>query len=259
MKPVIITVFTDKEMGYKGNPAAIVLSKELMEEEQMQQQAAKLDLPATSFVYIDNNGNNHVRWFAPDAEINLCGHGAAAAGIFLAGYQKKKDVTLYYKGGDIKVTVLKENFSMTLDGISTSRLLPECPLPIKEGLGIPVLAIYETANKHLIITDSESTVKNMRPDFERLRDSEIFGYAVTAPGDKVDFVSRTLVPHVKQLEDYATGSSHAMLVPYWSERLHKKEMLAHQLSKRGGRFTTKIHGNKVVLSGAYEIIDQVLS
>jgi len=259
MKPVIIAVFTDKERDYKGNPAAIVLTRELMEDEQMQKQAAKLDLPATSFIYVDNNGNNHVRWFAPDEEINLCGHGAAAAGIFLAGYLKKKEIALLYKEGEIKVSVSKDNFSMTLDGISTSRLLPECPLPIKEGLGIPVLAIYETANKHLIITDSESTVKNMQPDFERLRDSEIFGYAVTAPGDRVDFVSRTLVPHVRQLEDYATGSSHAMLVPYWSQKLHKNEMVAHQLSKRGGRFNTKIHGDKVVLSGAFEIIKEGLS
>ena len=259
MEPVIIAVFTDKEMGYKGNPAGVVLSKELIEDEQMLQQAAKLNLPATSFIYVDDNGNNHVRWFAPDAEINLCGHGAAAAGIFLAGYLKQEEITLFYQEGQIKVTVLKDTFTMTLNGIAVSGLLPECPLPIKEGLGIPVLAIYETANKHLIITDSETSVKNMRPDFERLRDSEIFGYAVTAPGDKVDFVSRTLVPHVKQLEDHATGSSHAMLVPYWSEKLHKNEMVAHQLSKRGGRFKTKIDGDKVVLSGSFETIKPGLS
>jgi len=253
MNPIIISVFTAKNLGYEGNPAAVVLTRKPLEDQEMQQQAAKLGIPATSYIFIDKNENCHVRWFAPDEEINLCGHGAAAAGIFLSKYLKKPEITLHYKGGEIIVKVSKDTFSMRLEAIPVLKLLPECPLPLKEGLGIPILAIYETGNKHLILTDSESSVKNMNPDFKRLRDSEIFGYAITAPGDKVDFVSRTLIPHVSQLEDFATGSSHAMLVPFWSDKLNKSEMVADQLSKRGGRFISSISGNEVVLSGEFEM------
>lgn len=253
MKPSIIAVFTSKKLGYKGNPAAVVLTKIPLETQDMQDQAAKLGMPATSFIYLDKEGKSNVRWFAPDAEIELCGHGAAAAGIFMSQYQKQSEITLLYKEGEIKLKVSDDNFGMIMETIPVIKPLSECPLPIKEGLGIPVLAIYETANKHLILTDSESSVKNMNPDFKRLRDSEIFGYAITAAADKVDFVSRTLVPHVGQLEDFATGSSHAMLVPFWANKLGKSEMVSDQLSERGGRFISTILGNKVLLSGEFEI------
>ncbi|MBI0397391.1 MAG: PhzF family phenazine biosynthesis protein [Cytophagales bacterium] len=252
MEPVVISVFTSRELGFTGNPAAIFLCDKMLGTEDMQQKATVIGLPATTFVNIDEEGRCNVRWFAPDAEINLCGHGAAAAGIFLSDYLNKKDTVLYYNGGEIVVTVEEETFYMSLGAIPVIRELPRCPEPIREGLGIPVLGVFETANKHLILTDSATSVKHMNPDYARLRDSEIFGYAITAPGDKVDFVSRTLVPHVSQLEDYATGSSHAMLVPFWAERLKKNEMVADQLSDRGGRFYTKINGKEVTLSGQYE-------
>ncbi len=94
----------------------------------------------------------------------------------------------------------------------------------------------------------------MRPDFAKLRESEIFGYAVTAPGDQVDFVSRTIVPHVQQLEDHATGSSHAALTPFWAERLNKNQMQALQLSRRGGRFVCSLEGDQVTLEGKFSVL-----
>src|SRR5690606_22536564 len=112
----------------------------------------------------------------------------------------------------------------------------------------------ETGNKHLLITDRESSLRNMEPDFEWLRKSDIFGYAITAPGDQVDFVSRSLVPHVLQLEDHATGSSHAILTPYWAGKLNKQSMKSLQLSPRGGAFHCAILEGKVRLSGEYEIL-----
>ncbi len=126
------------------------------------------------------------------------------------------------------------------------------PNSISDGLGIPLLAMYETGNKHIVLAESETAIRNMVPNFEALRHSEIFGYAVTAPGDRIDFVSRTLVPHVQQLEDHATGSSHAMLAPFWSDRLNKKKMTAHQLSPRGGAFDINLVDGKLILRGEFE-------
>jgi len=90
--------------------------------------------------------------------------------------------------------------------------------------------------------------------FALLRTSEIFGYAVTALGDESDFVSRTLVPHVHQLEDPATGSSHAALAPFWSKRLNKSKMTAYQLSSRGGKFNIRLENNLVNLSGEFQCL-----
>ena len=89
------------------------------------------------------------------------------------------------------------------------------------------------------------------PNSENLRNSV---YSVTALGDEVDFVSRTLIPHVQQLEDPATGSSHAALTPFWRERLKKDRMVAHQLSKRGGKFVCEMENEQVKLTGSFSML-----
>lgn len=254
----IISVFTDHSRGFQGNPAACVYLDSPMGETEMKAIAKQLKMPATSFIWQEGNKEGHeIRWFAPDGEIDLCGHGSAAAAVYLgARFNTHKPIHLTYKTGEMAVSWNKdETFSVELEPIPVGKEI-DTPEAIQAGLGIPILGMYETENKHLILTDRESSVKNMQPDFERLRESDIFGYAITAQGDAVDFVSRTLVPHVLQLEDHATGSSHAILVPFWANRLEKDRMTALQLSPRGGAFHCALKEGRVVLTGKYEILNQ---
>ncbi|EON79032.1 putative isomerase yddE, PhzC-PhzF family [Lunatimonas lonarensis] len=252
----VYAVFTDPLRGFKGNPAAVVESETPIPAADMQQLAALLGQPATTFLVrsVDNPSRFDVRWFAPDEEIGLCGHGAAAAGAYLGQkYAGLNRFELVYGSGEMEVRFQQPGMvSLLLQAIPIKQEIP-VPRAIKEGLGIPILAMYETGNKHLIRTDLEESVRTMVPDFERLRDADLFGYAVTAPGIEVDFVSRTLVPHVQQLEDYATGSSHAMLASYWGKQLNKSSLLAHQLSSRGGAFRIQLTDNTVELTGHFLI------
>ena len=96
-----INAFTHAGKDLKGNPCAVIETFKPLSEERMSEIAKELNQPATAFLFKKSPYNYDVRWFAPDAEINLCGHGAAAAGIFLAGHQKQKEITLFYKGGQI--------------------------------------------------------------------------------------------------------------------------------------------------------------
>ncbi|PCI92833.1 hypothetical protein COB11_06470 [Candidatus Aerophobetes bacterium] len=50
-------------------------------------------------------------------------------------------------------------------------------------------------------------------------------------------------------EDPVTGFSHCILAPYWSKKLNKTEMLAHQASKRGGTIHVNLKGKRVLLTG----------
>lgn len=63
---------------------------------------------------------------------------------------------------------------------------------------------------------------------------EPFAFIVTSRGNKYDFVSRFFAPNAGIIENPVTGSSHSTLIPFWSERLSKDEMVAAQLSARGG-------------------------
>lgn len=254
----LIEVFDDPAQGFKGNTTTVVWLDHELDEAKMQSIAADFNQPATTFLWKNPADKEHefrVRWFAPDAEIGLCGHGSLAAIVFLSVKRAVKGtVTLCFAEGQLEGSLQEDgSCSMTLDGIPVLSE-DEIPPKLEEGLGIKVKAYYSTPNKNIVLAESEEAVRQMQPNFEKLRELAAFGYAVTAAADQVDFVSRTLVPHVQQLEDPATGSSHAALAPFWSKKLGKNQMTAHQLSKRGGKFKCEMLGNNVRLSGMYQIL-----
>ena len=72
----------------------------------------------------------------------------------------------------------------------------------------------------------------------------------TAPGSASDIVSRVFVPAWGLPEDSVTGSAHAVLAPFWAERLGRTSFTAHQASTRGGDLTLRLDGDRVWLGGA---------
>ena len=102
----------------------------------------------------------------------------------------------------------------------------------------------------MAVLPNEAAVKNLLPDMAILRNIAHRGIVVTAPGENVDFVSRTFYPQ-KTLtkEDAVTGASHCLLVPYWAKRLNKNTLTARQLSARGGLLKCKLNNDRVLLSG----------
>lgn len=254
----LIQVFDDPAQGFKGNTSTVVWLEEALDADRMQAIAADFNQPATTFLWKSEQrtaAEFNVRWFAPDAEIGLCGHGSLAAIVYLSSQRAVKErITLHFPEGKLQGEMKDEqSASIMLDAIPVLAE-EDTPEVLEAGLGIVVKACYATTNKHILLVEHEEALRNMKPDFAKLRASDIFGYAVTAPGDQVDFVSRTLVPHVQQLEDPATGSSHAALVPFWSKRLGKTHMTAHQLSKRGGKFSCELSDDQVILSGQFSIL-----
>jgi PhzF family phenazine biosynthesis protein len=246
----IVAVFERPEMGLSGNTAAVIQLEHSLENVEMQRIASNLNQPATAFLWpADNPGSRHVRWFAPDAEIDLCGHGTLAATAIL-----KTKVVLYSKNHTLSGKVLGDNYAeMQLQAIPVIDK-EEIPEGLEKALGVPILSYYRTSNKDIVLLEREEDVHGMQPDFHSLRQIDVFGYAVTAAGKSCDFVSRTLVPHVRQLEDHATGSSHAALTPFWGNILKKDSLTAIQLSQRGGFFNCHLSGNQVTLAGHYSVL-----
>ncbi|QCK15326.1 PhzF family phenazine biosynthesis protein [Mangrovivirga cuniculi] len=245
----IISAFTDKK-DLKGNTTAVVHINVPLKEKQMQEYARILNQPATTFIYHDEfNEEFHLRWFAPDAEIDLCGHGAFGAVAFLL--DEPGTVELNYAGGIINgERYLNDECSIELAGIESEHA--SIPKGLEEALGVDIESYFKTNNKHVVVLDSEKRLAKMKPNFELLRKIKVFGYAVTAPGDQVDFVSRTIVPHVEALEDQATGSSHAALFPFWAKNLKTDTLKAHQLSQRGGYFKGYVNDGRVLIRSCYK-------
>jgi len=248
----IVTVFHDIAKNLKGNTAAVLELNSDLGEDNYSALAEEFNQPATSFIRKEKEGHYQVRWFAPDSEIGLCGHGSLAIAAYLKEVKGEDKGILHFKDGTIEVGFNGEHYYLWMDPIEVIAH-KAAPKGLAKALGTDIIDYFTTANKNIVLVANEETLANLKPDFPAMAKLEPFGYSVSAPGDKSDFVSRTFVPKVKQLEDHATGSSHALLTPFWSERLMKNEMTAFQLSPRGGSFICEIHLNKVLLKGQAKI------
>ena len=71
----------------------------------------------------------------------------------------------------------------------------------------------------------------------------------TAPGTETDVVSRAFAPGAGIDEDPVTGSAHAVIASYWTERLGRTRFTAFQASARGGRLECTVAGDRVILGG----------
>ena len=129
------------------------------------------------------------------------------------------------------------------------RLLEDLDLSkLHEALGKKPIKVY-TYRDLIAIYDNEDEIRSISPDMEKLKQLEFPSVVVTSIGRDVDFVSRNFAPRLGIPEDPVTGSTHCELIPYWSDQLNKKEMIAHQLSERGGRIYCTNNRDRVSIGG----------
>ena len=98
-------------------------------------------------------------------------------------------------------------------------------------------------------SNDQDEILSIRPDLEKLKKIDYPSIVVTSLGDNSDFVSRNFAPKLGIPEDPVTGSSHCELIPYWSKKINKKEMIAFQISERGGKIYCTNKDNRVLIGG----------
>jgi predicted PhzF superfamily epimerase YddE/YHI9 len=112
-----------------------------------------------------------------------------------------------------------------------------------------VLETWRGKSDYMVVLENEAIVRNLLPDFARLKQVPSRGLIATAKGDEVDFVSRCFFPQSGVDEDPVTGSAHTSLTPFWAERLTKSRLSARQVSVRGGELYCKYLGSRVEIAG----------
>ena len=229
---------------FKGNPAAVVPLAEWLPDESMQQIAAENNLSETAF-FIPEGDHFHIRWFTPNTEVDLCGHATLASAHILFNELEFKGEQIEFKSksGLLKVTISADKLQLDFpaDPVSPEDTNPE----IGNALGASPMATYKGKTKHLLLFDKEETIRNMKPNFHLLKQTNARGIIITAKGKTVDFVSRFFAPKVGIDEDPVTGSAHTLLVPFWASRLNRTEMTALQLSQRGGQLWCTLSDDRV--------------
>ncbi|NGP89432.1 PhzF family phenazine biosynthesis protein [Fodinibius halophilus] len=232
---------------FEGNPAAVCPLEEWLSDAQMQQIAMENNLSETAF-FVENENGFHLRWFTPTTEVDLCGHATLATShvIFEHFNYPQKEIHFDCRSGELVVQKEQDRLVMNFPAAK----LEEADVPdfLEEAVGVPCQELYRDTD-YLYVVENEQQVHNLNPDIRLLAKADVRGIIVTASGEEVDFVSRFFAPNAGVDEDPVTGSAHTMLTPYWSKRLEKNELIARQVSQRGGTVYCQQMGDRVQLAG----------
>ena len=235
---------------FTGNPAAVCVLDQELNDALMQAIAAELNLSETAFVH-RRHGRHSLRWFTPTCEVDLCGHATlAAAAVLFQQDPQAQALSFATRSGVLTVSQepAPEIPMLTLDFPAQPAQACAAPPALIDALGATPLHCRFGID-WMAVFANEAEIRALKPNMAALKLLNGRGVIVTAPGDSVDLVSRFFAPRIGIAEDPVTGSAHTALAPYWAERLGKQTLTARQLSARGGSLHCRLTGERVRISG----------
>jgi len=240
-----VDAFADKVFG--GNPAAVVPLDEWPGDELLQAIAAENNLSETAF-FVAEGGGYRLRWFTPEAEVDLCGHATLASAHVLFEHlgHAADEIVFDSRSGELRVSRSDKGLELDFPAVMSREI--GTPRGLPEALGGTPRQAFE-GDDCMVVFGSEAEILSLSPDFRALLRMPGRGVIATAPGDQVDFVSRCFFPKLRVDEDPVTGSAHCQMAPYWADRLEKDELVARQVSTRGGTLHCRVAGERVKLAG----------
>lgn len=254
MTQPIVQVDAFTGVPFSGNPAAVCLLPQRRNDNWMQQVAREMNVSETAFLVRrdDEECGFDLRWFTPSVEVDLCGHATLASAHVLweTGTMRGTNALRFHTRSGVLVA-MRDGDWIALDFPATPDEAVDAPEGLLDAIGGAALYVGKTRFDYLVELADEKTVKNIRPDFARLRRLAARGVIVTSRSDdpEFDFVSRYFAPAFGIDEDPATGSTHCALAPFWRRHLHKDTFVARQVSERGGVVKATVKGDRVLLAG----------
>ena len=237
--------------AFGGNQAAVLELTEWLPDPVLQAIVAENMFAETAFVLRDASevADWELRWFAPGGEVQLCGHATLASGHALLCRDGAQRVAFRTRrAGVLEVRRDNDGYALALPAIRVEQT--EWP-EVVAMLGAEPQCVWRRADGYnLFLFASEAQVRALAPDMAGLaRLGPDHQFICTAPGTATDVVSRVFVPGVGIPEDPVTGSAHAVLTPFWTQRLCRDSFTAHQASARGGDVQCRLEGERAWLGG----------
>ncbi|XP_042552466.1 phenazine biosynthesis-like domain-containing protein isoform X1 [Dipodomys spectabilis] len=267
--------------AFCGNPAAVCLLENELENDTYQNIAKEMNLSETAFVRKLSPTDNFtqsscfgLRWFTPASEVPLCGHATLASAAVLFYKMKNTNSTLTFNtlSGELKARRAEDGIILDLPLYPTySQDFHEVETLIKTAIGDTLVQDiqYSPDTRKLLVRLSDSYkrsfLETLKVNTETLPHIEntgkVKGLILTLKGEPggqtqaFDFYSRYFAPWWGLAEDPVTGSAHTILSSYWSQQLGKKEMRAFQCSRRGGELNISLRPDgRVDVKGAATVV-----
>ena len=246
----VVDAFADRPFG--GNPAGVCVLDAWPDDATMQAIAAENRLSETAFCVRRPDGTYDLRWFTPACEIDLCGHATFGTAYALFAFHETEAPGLSFhatmKGHELVCRRDGDKIQMDFPRIPPAPFA--CDEPFAAAFGAEPTAVLATERDLVLVYDDEDFVREMRPDLELVAGFRhgLSAYA-TAPAAGFDYVARAFWPKVGIPEDPVCGSMQSTLVPYWSDRLGKMDLVCYEPSERGGTVWCRDCGDTVTISG----------
>ena len=248
---------------FKGNPAAVLLLDEWLEDALMQNIALENNLSETSFAKKIDNENYEIRWFSPVKEVQFCGYGTLATSfVIFKNHQQINSITFHVKDmGEFFVERLASGQISLNFPVQIPRKLEQVPDLLIKALNSEILEVYENPQAYIAVYKDTASILAENPDFNLIKKLGGKRVAITALNDLVleefknyDIISRYFTPSMGIDEDPVTGSLHTSLMPLWKEKTGKSEITAYQASSRGGvLYCAMLENDRVEIKGTCKL------
>jgi PhzF family phenazine biosynthesis protein len=241
----------------QGNGAAVVLLDQPADPGWMQGVAATLNQSETAFLLPWPDQGQAcdrwaLRWFTPSCEVPLCGHATLAAALALVhwGSLAPGSATQFLtRSGPLQVAVHGDSAGTAGLELPSSHLMP-CRLPqeLAPLLGVEPLQSWQSglgywvallpSSPGLADLDGPLLARSLGPELSQglvlMQEFADAGSRPTVLGERADHQLRFFAPGLGIDEDPVTGSAHALVGPWWCERLGRSRVVGWQASKQGG-------------------------
>jgi PhzF family phenazine biosynthesis protein len=241
-----------------GNGAAVVLLERPEPSAWMQRLAGSLRQSETAFLL---RVQNHwlLRWFTPTCEVPLCGHATLASLLALGHWQQLQpgdDLELWTRSGPLSVRLdrgVRRRGSMVLPSGELRPAAPPAELQslLSQRIGSPAEAFWTSSLGYAVAllhpAAELSACDGLAAELpQALRPGLVLMQPLSAEspplparpalleGLPLDFQLRFFAPGLGIDEDPVTGSAHALVAPWWHQRLGRDFVVGWQCSDRPG-------------------------
>ncbi|MCX0339857.1 PhzF family phenazine biosynthesis protein [Acinetobacter radioresistens] len=249
---------------FKGNPAAVLVCEEWLDDRIMQNIALENNLSETAFVKIINDENYEIRWFTPSVEVDFCGHATLASSFVLfKDFTTTKTIHFHVKDLGVFIVTQGQDGKITMNfPVRVPEPLPDYPVLLNEVVDCPFNEVYVNQQAFILVCESEQAVRDAKPDFNKIKElaaayqrstaitAADLDISITSKAQHYDYIARYFAPHKGIDEDPVTGSMHTGLAPLWADKLSKRQLVAYQASARGGLLYCDLKVNqRIEISG----------
>jgi PhzF family phenazine biosynthesis protein len=220
-----IDVFTNEP--YRGNPLAVVLDADDLDDDRMQQFARWTNLSETTFVLppTDAHADYRVRIFTPGGELPFAGHptlGSCHAWLAAGGVARAPGVVVQQCGvGRVRIRCDGERLAFAAPPMRRRDVEPELLRAAMNALGVQAQQLraaqwLDNGPQWLaLLLDDASAVLALEPDHAALKSLAKVGVvAPHAPGSECAFEVRAFAAPIGIAEDPVTGSLNASLAQW---------------------------------------------